>query len=110
MSELSNITVESVDRGIVSVNSKGKIRTVFLVSELQKKLMRYARKAGIKCGEIFITRSGKYMSRTNIWREMKSLCEEAGVDKKKVFPHNLRHLFARTFYAIKKTSQSLQIS
>ena len=84
------------------VSLKGKTRSVFIVKELQKKLLRYAAVQGIKSGLIFITRTGKPLSRTNIWREMKSLCESAGVNPQKVFPHNLRHLFARVFYSIEK--------
>lgn len=102
VSELQYITVETVKSGKAVVSLKGKTRTVFIVKELQKKLLRYAAEQKIKSGAIFITRSGKPLSRTNIWREMKSLCTQAGVNPKKVFPHNLRHLFARTFYGIEK--------
>ena len=102
VSELQYITVEAVRCGEAVVSLKGKTRSVFLVRELQKKLLRYAEEQKIKTGAIFITRSGKPMSRTNIWREMKCLCEQAGVNPQKVFPHNLRHLFARTFYGIEK--------
>ena len=72
------------------------------MKELQKKLLRYAADQGIKSGMIFVTSTGKPISRTNIWREMKALCNEAGVNPQKVFPHNLRHLFARVFYGIEK--------
>ena len=102
VSELQYITVEAVECGEVVVSLKGKIRSVFIVKELKKKLLRYAAEQEIKSGCIFITRTGKPMSRTNIWREMKSLCESAGVNPQKVFPHNLRHLFARVFYGIEK--------
>ncbi len=102
VSELQYITMEAVKRGEAVVSLKGKTRSVFLVKELQKKLLRYAAEQGIKSGLIFITRTGKPLSRTNIWREMKSLCESAGVNPQKVFPHNLRHLFARVFYSIEK--------
>ena len=102
VSELQYITVEAVKCGIAIVSLKGKTRSVFIVRELQKKLLRYAAERKILSGAIFITRNGKPMSRTNIWREMKSLCEQAGVNPQKVFPHNLRHLFARTFYGIEK--------
>lgn len=102
VSELQFITVESVRCGEAAVNCKGKMRVVFIVRELRKKLLRYAAARGIKSGSIFITRSGKPMGRTNIWREMKSLCRAAGVNERKVFPHNLRHLFARVFYAQEK--------
>ncbi|MCM1364106.1 MAG: site-specific integrase [Faecalibacterium sp.] len=102
VSELQFITVEAVKAGMAAVSLKGKIRTVFIVKELKKKLLRYAAEQGIKTGCIFITRTGKPMSRTNIWREMKALCKEANVNPSKVFPHNLRHLFARTFYALER--------
>ena len=102
VSELQYITVEAVKCGEAVVSLKGKTRTVFIVKELKQKLLRYAAEQKISSGAIFITRSGKPMSRTNIWREMKSLCEQAGVNPQKVFPHNLRHLFARTFYGIEK--------
>lgn len=102
VSEVQFITIEAVKRGEAIVSLKGKTRSVFIVRELQKKLLRYATEQKIATGAIFITRNGKPMSRTNIWREMKSLCEQAGVNPQKVFPHNLRHLFARTFYGIEK--------
>ena len=102
VSELQYITVEAVKCGEAVVSLKGKTRSVFIVKELQKKLLRYAAEQGISSGTIFITRTGRTMSRTNIWREMKGLCEQAGVNPQKVFPHNLRHLFARTFYGIEK--------
>lgn len=102
VSELQYITVEAVKCGEAVVSLKGKTRSVFIVRELKKKLLRYAAEQGIKSGAIFITRNGKPMSRTNIWREMKNLCEQADVNPDKVFPHNLRHLFARTFYGIEK--------
>lgn len=102
VSELQFITVESVKCGEAVISLKGKTRTVFIVKDLQKKLLRYATEQGISSGAIFITRTGRPMSRTNIWREMKRLCEQAGVNPQKVFPHNLRHLFARVFYGIEK--------
>lgn len=102
VSELQFITVEAVKCGKAVVALKGKTRPVFIVKELQKKLLRYAAEQGISSGTIFITRTGRPMSRTNIWREMKDLCEQAGVNPQKVFPHNLRHLFARVFYGIEK--------
>lgn len=102
VSELQYITVEAVKCGEAIVSLKGKTRTIFIVRELQKKLLRFAAEQGISSGAIFITRTGRPMSRTNIWREMKGLCEQAGVNPQKVFPHNLRHLFARVFYGIEK--------
>ena len=102
VSELQFITVEAVRKGEAVVSCKNKTRTVFIVRELQKKLLNYIKSKGITTGCIFITKFGKPMSRCNIWREMKALCEQAGVSPDKVFPHNLRHLFARTFYGIEK--------
>lgn len=102
VSELQFVTVEAAKSGEAVVTCKAKTRTVFIVKELQKKLLRYAAEQKIKSGMIFVTRTGKPLSRTNIWREMKKLCTEAGVNPGKVFPHNLRHLFARTFYGIEK--------
>ena len=102
VSELKFITVEAAKVGKATVNCKGKIRTVFIVKDLKKKLLQYAKEKHITVGPIFITRGGKPMSRTNIWREMKALCKDANVDPGKVFPHNLRHLFARTFYGLEK--------
>lgn len=102
VSELQFVTVEAIKIGEATVSLKGKTRSVFIVKELRKKLLRYIAEQGIKAGAIFITRTGKPMSRTNIWREMKNLCEQANVNPQKVFPHNLRHLFARTFYGIEK--------
>lgn len=102
VSELQFITVEAVKQGEAVVNCKAKTRSVFIVKELKQKLLRYAAEQGIKNGIIFVTRTGKPISRTNIWREMKALCEEANVNPQKVFPHNLRHLFARVFYGIEK--------
>ena len=100
VSELQYITVEAAKQGEAVVNCKAKTRSVFIVKELKQKLLRYAAEQNIQSGMIFVTRTGKPISRTNIWREMKDLCEEANVNPKKVFPHNLRHLFARVFYGI----------
>ena len=102
VSELKYITVEAVKHGEAAVYCKAKTRSVFIVKELKQKLLRYAAEQGIKSGMIFVTRTGEPISRTNIWREMKSLCEQANVNLQKVFPHNLRHLFARVFYGIEK--------
>ena len=102
VSELQHITVEATRCGEATVSCKGKTRSVFIVKELKQKLLRYAAEQGIRSGMIFVTRTGRAVSRTNIWREMKSLCREAGVNPEKVFPHNLRHLFARVFYSIEK--------
>ena len=100
--ELKYITVESAKRGEAVVTLKGKTRYVFIPKELKRKLLRYASEQGIRSGMIFVTRTGKAVNRTNVWRDMKNLCKDAGVKPEKVFPHNLRHLFARTFYNIDK--------
>jgi len=102
VSELSSITAEAVQKGEAVVSCKGKTRSVFLVKELRKKLLRYITEQGITNGPVFQTKRGKPLSRISIWRDMKKLCEEARVDRAKVFPHNLRHLFARTFYRLEK--------
>ena len=102
ISELQYVTCEAVNSRQAVINCKGKIRTVFLPEQLCKMLKSYIRRCNIKSGSVFVTRNGKPLNRSNIWSEMKKLCESAGVEKSKVFPHNLRHLFARTFYAIKK--------
>ena len=102
VSELEYITVEAVRRGEAVVSCKGKTRKIFIVKALQKKLLRYAMEQGINSGILFVTKSGKPLNRSNIWKQMKDLCEQAGVSPEKVFPHNLRHLFARTFYCIEK--------
>ena len=100
--ELKYITVESAKKGEAVVTLKGKTRYVFIPKELKRKLLRYATEQNIKSGMIFVTRTGKAVNRTNVWRDMKNLCRNAGVKPEKVFPHNLRHLFARTFYNIDK--------
>lgn len=102
VSELEYITVDAAQRGEAFVACKAKARTVFIVSALQKKLLTYAKENGITEGTIFVTRNGKPMDRSNIWKEMKTLCQQAEVSTEKVFPHNLRHLFARTFYGMDK--------
>lgn len=102
VSELQCITVEAAKRGEAVVSCKGKIRKVFIVKTLQKKLLQYAKEQGILTGMLFITKTGKPLDRSNIWRQMKQLCKQAGVAPDKVFPHNLRHLFARVFYSLEK--------
>lgn len=102
VSELCYITVENARKGQAKVRCKGKTRTIMIVKKLQKRLLKYARDRIITSGPIFITNSGKPMSRTNIWKEMKELCKKAKVNSTKVFPHNLRHLFARIFYSMEK--------
>ena len=100
--EVRYITVEAVRAGSATISLKGKIRTILLPGKLCKKLLKYARKQKITSGEIFLTGSGKPMSRCQIWAEMKRVCKAAGVDSSKVFPHNLRHLFATVYYRIYK--------
>ncbi len=102
VSELRFITVGAARRGRVDVRNKGKIRTVFLPCKLQKVLLRYAKARKIGDGPVFITRSGRPLDRSNIWADMKRLCRVADVAETKVFPHNLRHLFARTYYDLEK--------
>ena len=98
VSEVRYITVEAAQRGRAEISLKGKIRAILIPGKLCRKLLKYARKQKIASGEIFLTRGGKSLSRKQIWAEMKGLCQKAGVASSKVFPHNLRHLFARTFY------------
>ena len=100
VSEVKYITAEAIRAGRTEIALKGKIRTILLPGKLCRKLKKYAGKRKIVSGEVFLTRNGKGMSRRQIWAEMKSLCEKAGVAPSKVFPHNLRHLFARTFYRV----------
>ena len=98
VSEVRYITVEAAHTGRAEVSLKGKIRTILLPGKLCRKLLKYAKDRKIASGEIFLTRGGHSISRKQIWSEMKSVCSAAGVAPTKVFPHNLRHLFARTFY------------
>lgn len=102
ISELQYITVETVQTGVVTISCKGKVRTILLPGKLQKELHWYIRKQKIREGVVFCTSKGKPVNRSNIWREMQAICEEAKVEKEKVYPHNLRHLFAQCFYEIKK--------
>lgn len=102
VSELKYITVRAVKRGRAVINSKGKIRVLILTHEVCRILEQYIKANAIQCGSVFVTRNGKPLDRSNIWTDMKKLCKDAGVSKEKVFPHNLRHLFARTFYKIQK--------
>ncbi len=102
VSEVKYITVEAARAGRADISLKGKIRTILIPGKLCRKLQKYAKKQKTASGEIFLTRNGKGLSRPQIWAELKSLCKRAGVEASKVFPHNLRHLFARTFYRIYK--------
>jgi len=98
VSELRFITVQAVKRGRADICNKGKYRTILLPRKLCEKLQEYCRERGIWQGSVFVTRSGRPIDRTNVWAMMKALCTQAHVDAKKVFPHNLRNLFARCFY------------
>lgn len=102
VSELRFITVESVIKGQAYINCKGKMRVVILTNQLCKMLKGYIRENKIISGSVFVTKTGKPLDRSNIWSDLKKLCESAGVDKSKVFPHNFRHLFARTYYTLQK--------
>ncbi len=98
VSETQHITVEAAEAGRAEIRLKGKIRTILLPGKLCRKLLKYAKKQKIASGEIFLTQSGAPITRHQIWQAMKSLCAASGVEASKVFPHNLRHLFARVFY------------
>ncbi len=102
VSELQFFTVEAVRQGEITVDCKNKTRTILIPGKLKRLLLNYARCKGIVSGGIFVTRTGKPLNRSNIWSAMKKLCEAAGVKPGKVYPHNLRKLFARTFYGIEK--------
>lgn len=102
VSELRFFTVETVKKGKVTVSCKNKVRIVLIPKQLRTLLLRYAKNAGIPGGKIFVTKNGKEINRSNLWAEMKKLCEGAGVLPEKVFPHNLRKLFARIFYSMEK--------
>ena len=102
VSELRYITKESVTKGKATINCKGKMRVVILPEKLCVALRRYAVEQKIYSGSIFVSKNGKPLDRSNIWKMLKKLCEDAGVSKEKVFPHNFRHLFARTYYSLQK--------
>ena len=102
VSELRFITVEAINRGRAEINCKRKQRCAFLPTELCKILKEYVKEQKIKSGAVFVSKNGNPLDRSNIWSDMKKLCKEAGVSEKKVFPHNLRHLFARTYYTLQK--------
>lgn len=107
VSELPFITVEAIHTGRAEIYNKGKRRIVFLPKELCKLLLKYVKQQHRTKGSVFVTRNGKPLNRSNIWRDMKNLCESAGVAAEKVFPHNLRHLFARSYYALEKNLSHL---
>lgn len=102
VSELCYFTVEEVERGEIQIDCKGKHRIILIPVKLRKRLLAYAKEENIKTGQIFLNRAGAPLSRSSIWAQMKALCKKAGVNASKVFPHNLRKLFARTFYEIRK--------
>lgn len=102
VSELKCITIESVKRGQANISCKGKMRVVILPDRLCVALKKYAKEESITTGSIFVSKGGRPLDRSNIWKMLKALCEIAGVPKDKVFPHNFRHLFARTYYSIEK--------
>ena len=102
VSELRFITVEAIKLGRAEINGKGKRRCAFLPTKLCKLLKKYVKEQKIKSGPIFISKNGNPLDRSNIWSDMKKLCKAANVSEKKVFPHNLRHLFARTYYSLQK--------
>ena len=102
VSEIKYVTCEAVRQGQAVINCKGKIRQIFLPKKLCQMLKKYIKSRNIKSGSVFITRSGKPLDRCAIWKMLKDLCESAGVSRDKVFPHNFRHLFARTFYSLQK--------
>ena len=102
VSELKYITVDALDAECARINNKGKLRVVFLPTKLCKMLTLYVKEHKIKSGPVFVSKNGRPLDRSNIWTSMKKLCTIAGVAASKVFPHNLRHLFARTYYSIQK--------
>lgn len=102
ISELRFVTVEAINKGCADIQAKGKRRTVFFPKQLCQMLKKYISEKGIQKGAVFVTKNGVPMNRSNIWTSMKSLCKEAKVSEEKVFPHNLRHLFARTYYTQQK--------
>lgn len=98
VSEVRYITVETVRQGRANISMKGKLRVILIPRKLCRKLLQYAKKQKNVSGEIFLTVNGKSLSRRQIWAEMKCICKYAGVEQSKVFPHNLRHLFATVYY------------
>lgn len=102
VSEVRFVTLEAVKKRQAKIRCEGKIRQIFLPDGLCRMLLKYAKSCGVRSGAVFVTRGGKPLDRSNIWKMLKGLCAEAGVQRDKVFPHNLRHLFARTFYSAQK--------
>lgn len=102
VSEIKYVTVGAVNKGQAVINCKGKIRQIFLPKKLCQMLKEYIKSRNIKSGAVFVSKNGRPLDRSNIWKMLKDLCKSAGVNKDKVFPHNFRHLFARTFYSLQK--------
>lgn len=102
VSELEHFTVENVQNGRIWVQNKGKNRMILMPQVLKQNLLLYIRKMKIKSGYIFVTKSGRCINRSNLWKEIQLICKEAGVSTQKGFPHNFRHLFAKVFYSIQK--------
>lgn len=102
VSEIKYVTVGAVNKGQAVINCKGKIRQIFLPKKLCQMLKEYIKSRNIKSGAVFVSKNGRPLDRSNIWKMLKDLCKFAGVNKDKVFPHNFRHLFARTFYSLQK--------
>ena len=102
VSELRHITAEAVREGRAAVRNKGKTRVILIPAALRKLLLGYMKKAGVTTGSVFLSKNKTPLDRSTVWRRMKALCERAGVDPRKVFPHSLRHLFARVFYSVEK--------
>jgi len=105
--ELKYFTVQAVRKGKIEVYNKGKSRMIFIPKQLCKSLKKYAAKRGINDGSIFVTRNNRPVDRSNVWKEMKRLCKKTGIAEEKVFPHNLRHLFAMTYYKVEKDIMKL---
>ena len=102
VSELRHITAEAVREGRAAVRNKGKTRVILIPAALRRLLLGYMKKAGVTTGSVFLSKNKTPLDRSTVWRRMKALCERAGVDPRKVFPHSLRHLFARVFYSVEK--------
>ncbi len=102
ISELKFLSIEAINQGVANINCKGKQRKVWIPKNLCKMLKNYAKEQGIETGSIFVSKNGRPLDRSNIWKMLKGLCESAGVSKDKVFPHNFRHLFARSYYSLHK--------
>ena len=102
VSEIKYVTCEAVRQGQAVINCKGKIRQIFLPKKLCQMLKEYIKSRNIKSGAVFVSKNSRPLDRSNIWKMLKDLCKSAGVSKDKVFPHNFRHLFARTFYSLQK--------